>query len=83
MSRSNRKKDGKVVEGAQPGIVPAGTPDWIRAELVELTIRVWQPYYQAILTPEDAVNLIVAVGRLFNALASTGTPGNGPLAGRS
>ena len=74
MSRSNRKKDCRAVEGARPGILPAGTPDWITAELVELTIRVWQPYYQATLTPEEAVTMIMGVGRLFEALSSRSPP---------
>ena len=70
MSRSNQKKDCKVVKGAEPGIVPAGTPDWITVELIENTIRVWQPYYQAILTPEEAVTMILNVGRLYGVLSS-------------
>jgi hypothetical protein len=70
MARSNRKKDCEVAEGARPGIVPAGTPDWITAELIEQTIRVWQPYYQAVITPEAAVTMIQTVGRLFQALSS-------------
>ena len=55
-------------------IVPAGTPDWITAELVEATIRVWQPYYQAIVTPEEAVTMILNVGRLYEALSSGSSP---------
>ena len=51
-------------------IVPAGAPDWITPELVEATIRVWQPYYEATLTPEEAVIMILNVGRLYDALAS-------------
>ena len=74
MSRSNRKKDCKVAGGALPGIVPVGTPDWITADLIELTIRVWQPYYQATLTPEEAVTMIVNVGRLYGALSSGVSP---------
>ena len=70
MSKSNRKKDCGVAEGARPSIVPAGTPDWITSELVELTIRVWQPYYEAILTPEEAVTMILNVGRLYAVFSS-------------
>ena len=70
MSRSNRKKDCRVVEGARPSIVPAGAPDWITPELVEATIRVWQPYYEAILTPDEAVTMILNVGRLYGVLSS-------------
>ncbi|HEY3964096.1 MAG TPA: hypothetical protein VGM05_06040 [Planctomycetaceae bacterium] len=74
MSRSNRTTDCKVAEGAQPGIVPAGTPDWITPELVEATIRVWQPFYRAILTPEEAVTMILHVGRLYQVLSSGASP---------
>lgn len=70
MSRSSRKMDCKVAEGARPSIVPAGAPDWITRELVEATIRVWQPYYEALLTPEDAVTMILNVGRLYQVLSS-------------
>jgi hypothetical protein len=69
MSRSNRKRDCRTREDAKC-IVPAGTPDWITAELIEQTIRVWQPYYQAIVTPEEAVTMIQTAGRLFQALSS-------------
>jgi len=74
MARSNRKQDCKVAEGAQPGIVPAATPDWITAELIEQTVRVWQPHYQATLTPEEAVTMILTAGRLFEALSSRAPP---------
>ncbi len=70
MSRSNHKRDCEAQEGARPSIVPAGAPDWITPELVEATIRVWQPYYQEVLTPEEAVTMIIDVGRLFDALSS-------------
>jgi hypothetical protein len=74
MSRSNRKKDCDITEGARLSIVPAGTPDWITPELVEETIRVWQPYYEAILTTEEAVTMILNVGRLYQALSSGSPP---------
>jgi hypothetical protein len=69
MARSNRKPDCRTREDAK-SIVPAGSPDWITAELIEQTIRVWQPYYQAVLTPEEAVTMIQSVGRLYQALSS-------------
>ncbi len=73
MSRSNRKRDCQTREDAKC-IVPAGTPDWITAELIEATIRTWQPYYQATLTPDDALIMILDVGRLFEALSSRSPP---------
>lgn len=73
MARRNRQSDCQTREDATR-IVPAGSPDWITAELVEATIRVWQPYYEAILTPEDAVTMIMGVGRLFEVLSSRSPP---------
>ena len=73
MSRSNRKRDCQTREDAT-SIVPAGTPDWITAELIEATIRTWQPYYEATITPEEAVTMVVDVGRLFEALSSRSPP---------
>ena len=69
---SNHKRDCEVQEGAC--ILPAGTPDWITAELIEQTIRVWQPHYEAVLTPEEAVTMIQTVGRLYQALSSGSSP---------
>lgn len=69
MSRSNRQSDCQSREDAQ-SIVPTGTPDWITAELIEATIRTWQPYYREVITPEEAVTMIRSVGRLFDALSS-------------
>jgi hypothetical protein len=69
MSRSNHKRDCEVQEDAR-SIVPAGTPDWITAELIEWTIRVWQPHYETVLSPEEAVTMIQTVGRLYQALSS-------------
>lgn len=73
MSRSNRQPDCPIREGAK-SIVPAGTPDWITGELIEKTIRVWQPYYQATLTPEEAATMILNVGRLYEVFSSGVSP---------
>lgn len=70
MPRSNQKQDCQPPENAPPGMVPAGTPDWITRELIAETIRVWQPYYADVITPEEAVTMIQNVGRLYQALSS-------------
>ena len=44
-------------------------PTHANAELIEATIRVWQPYYKEVLTPEEAVTMILTVGRLFDDLS--------------
>ena len=48
--------------------VPPGTPPWISADLIAHTIRVWEPYYKHSLTKEEAVEILVAVGNLADAL---------------
>lgn len=51
-----------------PPARPAGTPDWATAELLSDTIAVWQPYYAENLTAADALEILLAAGRLFEAL---------------
>lgn len=50
--------------------IPAGAPVWVTLELITLTIRVWQPYYTEVLTPEIALQMILGVGQLFHVLSS-------------
>lgn len=45
--------------------VPEGLPEWVTAELIAHTIRVWQPYYAETLTPVDALEMIMGVSRLI------------------
>lgn len=49
--------------------VPAGAPAWITPELIEHTLRVWQPYYEEPLIPENAVEIIMNIGRLVEVLS--------------
>lgn len=48
--------------------VPSGSPAWVSPELLALTIRTWQPYYEKPLTPEEAIAIIRNVGRLVDVL---------------
>lgn len=61
--------------------LPAGTPDWITADLVRHTLAVWQPRYSIRLTIADAIELICNVGRLIGVLAGNREPlpKSGPL----
>ena len=52
-----------------PGVSPPGAPSWITADLIELTLKTWQPFYETQLTPDDALAIIIEVGRLFEALS--------------
>ena len=49
--------------------VPPGAPEWVSPELIEQTLRIWQPYYDNQLVAEDALEIIVNVGRLVGALS--------------
>jgi hypothetical protein len=42
-----------------------GAPLWITAESVLDTLATWQPYYAEKLTAEDAVDMLIRVGQLF------------------
>jgi len=70
MSRRNRQPDCQTPKEAERLSLPAGTPDWITPELVEATIRTWQPYYKTPLTIDDAIEIIRNAGLLFDALSS-------------
>ena len=65
--RSTRKT--ADAEKAPVTQVPADAPAWVSADLIEQTLRTWQPYYQTALTPEDALYIIMSVGRLFDVLS--------------
>jgi hypothetical protein len=52
--------------------VPAGAPTWVTLELIEQTLRVWQPFYHDQLIPEDALEIIMGVGLLIEALSAGG-----------
>jgi hypothetical protein len=48
----------------------AGVPRWITNELLSDTIKTWQPYYTDQLTADDALEILITVGNLFDALES-------------
>lgn len=44
-------------------------PAWITEEIIDATLKVWQPYYEAPLTREDAIDMILAASRLCHVLS--------------
>lgn len=67
-ARRDQSEGGVGRESPQESL-PSGTPEWITPELVEATIRVWQPFYgKAQLSPADAVQILVGTGRLLAVL---------------
>ncbi len=53
--------------------VDSALPAWITPELIEDTIRVWQPYYATALTPQDAITIVRDLGRLLDVLCRNET----------
>ena len=43
-------------------------PGWITPQVVEQTRAVWQPYYKSPLTDDDAIEILLNVGNLFQLL---------------
>jgi hypothetical protein len=43
-------------------------PDWISDDLIQKTLKTWQPYYPNQLTRDDAIVIIKNVGVLFECL---------------
>jgi hypothetical protein len=50
-------------------VVPAGAPRWVTPELIQHTLRVWQPYYDHPLIPADALAIIMGVSRIVEVLS--------------
>lgn len=44
------------------------TPSWVTPELIDSTIKVWQPHYAEPLTKDDALEMILNVSELFAVL---------------
>jgi hypothetical protein len=57
---------------ALPLTLPAGAPQWVTIELIEHTIRVWQPFYRDQSIPADALEIIMSVGQMVEVLSSGG-----------
>lgn len=49
-------------------IVPPGAPKWITPDDIEETIRVWQPNYRQLLTPVNALEILINTHNLLGVL---------------
>lgn len=65
-TRSTRKSITR--SHATPLVVPSDAPAWVTPEMIEKTLKVWQPYYEQELIPEDALAIIMGVGRILEFL---------------
>jgi hypothetical protein len=62
------RKDAEADRPTQPPDGAPGAPCWITTELIEATIRVWQPFYKNPLTRADALEILQRVGHLIDVL---------------
>ena len=44
-------------------------PEWITPELIALTVSTWQPHYAKALTDQDAIEMLLHVGAIFDVLS--------------
>jgi hypothetical protein len=51
--------------------IPPGAPAWITVELIEETIRVWQPYYADTLSVSEALEILKGAERILQMLAQS------------
>ena len=58
-----------ATESTKSAPANSGLPAWMTPELIESTLRVWQPYYEKPLTTDDAVEILRNVSQLMRALA--------------
>ncbi len=74
----NQSRSSKRPESLKPGsssavsvrfVVPAGSPSWVTEELVEQTLKTWQPYYSHQLIESDALEMIMGVDQLFGVVS--------------
>ena len=49
---------------------PSSAPAWATPELLADTLETWQPYYSRELTVADALDILLSVSRLIDALWS-------------
>lgn len=50
-------------------VIPAGAPSWVTEELIELTLKTWQPFYSRQLIETDALEMIMGVDQLFGVMS--------------
>lgn len=57
-----------------PILVPAGAPSWVTVELLNETLRVWQPYYDTPLRVDDALEILLQSAALCRLITNRTSP---------
>lgn len=58
-------------EAAAEEALPPGTPSWITPALLSSTRNVWASYFPKALTNQDALEILMTIGHLSDALEDT------------
>ena len=53
---------------------PPGTPDWVTIELLENTVKTWQPFYNQRLLALDALEIVLNMSKLIDSLEQREEP---------
>jgi hypothetical protein len=61
-----------ISRSTAPTPVPKEAPTWVTEALVASTIRRWSPRYGHILSRQEAIEIIVNVGQMVNAVRAVG-----------
>ena len=67
---ADRPVDAAGLAPAADGDAAPGLPGWVTADLLALTLEVWQPHYADPLTVEDAAAMLTGAGRLLSVLTA-------------
>ena len=51
--------------------LPPGAPEWVSETLIRTTLETWQPLTDKVLTPEDALAMLINIGQLYDAVGLT------------
>jgi hypothetical protein len=49
-------------------VVPKGLPTWITSNVIDDTLRTFQPFYEHHMTVDEAVGILLSMGTLFGVL---------------
>jgi hypothetical protein len=57
---------------------PPGAPGWVTEELVAQTLETWQSLADRLLTPNDALAMLINISQLFEVVGLTSPEENDP-----
>ena len=62
-----RQADSKPIGAA----LPPGAPEWVSEALIRTTLETWQPLTDKVLTPDDALAMLINISQLYEVVGLT------------